>query len=112
MVEGAPLAAAQGRTSTAGDVRITIRPERIDVGAAADPRPNCLQATVDALVYLGSTTQVHLRLPSGTGLQALVQNTGGELPYREGDSVRAHLPAEALRVLIDSPHPAPEPVEE
>jgi spermidine/putrescine transport system ATP-binding protein len=106
-VEGTALAATQGRTSASGDVRITIRPERIDVGTGAGSRPNCLQATVDALVYLGSTTQVHLRLPSGTRLQALVQNTGGELTYREGDSVTAHLPAEALRVLVDSPHPAP-----
>ena len=61
----------------------------------------------DRLVYLGSTTQVHLRLPSEAGLQALVTNAGEELPYREGDRVSAYLPPEALRVLIESPLPAP-----
>jgi spermidine/putrescine transport system ATP-binding protein len=106
-VEGAPLVATHGRTSAVGDVRLTIRPERIDVAAASDTRPNCLRAVIDGLVYLGSTTQVHLRLPSGTRLQALVTNAGGELPYREGDAVAAHLPEGALRVLAASPHPAP-----
>jgi spermidine/putrescine transport system ATP-binding protein len=106
-VDGSRLAAAHGRTSTPGDVRVTIRPERIDVADAGDSRSNCLPAVVDGLVYLGSTTQVHLRLPSGVRLQALVTNAGSELPYREGDSVAAHLPPEALRVLTDSPHAAP-----
>jgi spermidine/putrescine transport system ATP-binding protein len=106
-VDGIPLGARQGRTTTTGDVRITIRPERIEVLSAADGRANCLHAVVDSLVYLGSTTQVHLRLPSGARLQALVTNAGAEVPYREGDEVAAHLPEEALRVLVDSPLPAP-----
>ena len=35
-------------------------------------------------------------------MQALVQNTGDELAYKQGDPVQAHLPAEALRVLTDT----------
>ena len=104
---GVPLAARNGRTASIGDVRLTIRPERIEVLAAQDSRPNCVQAVVDSLVYLGSTTQVHLRLPAGGRLQALVTNAGGELPYREGDTVAARLPEEALRVLTESPQVPP-----
>jgi hypothetical protein len=32
-------------------------------------------------------------------LQALVQNQGSPLPWRQGTAVAAHLPADALRVL-------------
>jgi spermidine/putrescine transport system ATP-binding protein len=106
-LDGTHLRARQGQTATVGEVRITIRPERIDVAGAAESRPNCLSAVVDGLVYLGSTTQVHLRLPSGARLQALVTNAGGDLPYREGETVTAHLPEEALRVLTASPSTAP-----
>jgi hypothetical protein len=31
-----------------------------------------------------------------------VQNSGDELAYRQGDPVKAYLPAEALRVLTDT----------
>ena len=106
-VDGVDLSASQGSTTAVGDVRITIRPERIDVEAAGGAGPNRLPAVVEGLVYLGSTTQVHLRLASRAQLQALVTNAGGELPYREGEPVVAHLPAEALRVLADSPPPVP-----
>jgi hypothetical protein len=49
-----------------------------------------------------------------------VQNTGDNLPYKQGDPVRVHMPADALRVLTDTgralddeaapPEPQPEPV--
>jgi hypothetical protein len=35
-------------------------------------------------------------------VQALVQNTGEEHHYKQGDAVRVHMPAEALRVLTDT----------
>ena len=35
-------------------------------------------------------------------MQALVQNTGDELDYKQGDPVKAYMPAEALRVLTDT----------
>jgi hypothetical protein len=57
---------------------------------------------VSELVYLGSTTQVIVRMPSGETLQALLANTGQPLAYRRGDSVLVHLPPDALRVLVAS----------
>ena len=107
VVDGVRLAARQGRVEATGAARITIRPERIEVLSGEDGQSNCLRARVESLVYLGSTTQVHLRLPSGGHLQALVTNAGGDLPYREGDLVVARMPDEALRVLVESPAPAP-----
>ena len=35
-------------------------------------------------------------------IQALMQNTGEEIPYREGAEVAVHLPATALRILEDT----------
>jgi spermidine/putrescine transport system ATP-binding protein len=107
LVENVTLTATEGRTSASGPVRITIRPERIAIEEASSLGANRLHAVVASLVYLGSSTQVHLRLPSGAGLQALITNAGAELAYREGDIVTACLPAEALRVLADSPSGAP-----
>jgi spermidine/putrescine transport system ATP-binding protein len=107
VVDGVRLVATRGRTTTVGDARVTIRPERIEVVAGSESASNSVQAVVESLVYLGSTTQVHLRLPSGAHLQALVTNAGEEPPYREGDTVAARLPEEALRVLTESPVPAP-----
>jgi spermidine/putrescine transport system ATP-binding protein len=101
-VDGARLEAARGRTSASGVVRLTIRPERIEIVPRDSPQPNSLDAIVESLVYLGSTTQVHLRLPSEVRLQALVTNVGDQAAYREGDVVKAHLPREALRVLVES----------
>ena len=61
-----------------------------------------LLSQFERVVYLGNSNQVILRLANGDKLQALVQNTGDELAYKQGDPVRVHLPAEALRVLTDT----------
>ncbi|MGH2844375.1 MAG: TOBE domain-containing protein, partial [Solirubrobacteraceae bacterium] len=52
-------------------------------------------------VFLGSTTQIFLRLANGTPLQALVRNDGVALPYSQGTPVGVALAADALRVLPD-----------
>ena len=42
-----------------------------------------------------------VRLANGEQLQALVQNQGQPLPWRQGTAIAVHLPADALRVLSD-----------
>jgi hypothetical protein len=64
---------------------------------------------VERVVYVGSTMQVILHLAPGQTLQAWVQNQGEELPYHQGESVAVHLPAEALRLLIDTSTPVAAP---
>jgi hypothetical protein len=40
--------------------------------------------------------------PERVSLQALVQNQGQPLPWRQGTAIAVHLPADALRVLPES----------
>ncbi len=60
---------------------------------------------VERLVFLGSSTQVMVRLAHGELVQALIQNNGRPPDYRQGTAVQAHLPADALRVLTSVPLP-------
>jgi hypothetical protein len=62
-----------------------------------------MPAMVERLVYQGPATQLVVRLANGEPLQALIQNQGQELPWRQGSAVAVHLPADALRVLPDPP---------
>jgi len=96
---GRELAAGRGDLAASGDVRVTIRPERVRVEPTGGAGENRLDALVAQVVFLGSATQVHLRLAGGETVQALVPNGGEPLPYGEGSAVSVHLPADALRVL-------------
>jgi spermidine/putrescine transport system ATP-binding protein len=93
------LVAAQGRTRATGEVRVTIRPERVGVEPAEAAGVNRVPARIERFVYLGSTTQVHVALASGDVVQALVANAGDVEDYDVGDRVHAYFPPEALRVL-------------
>ena len=79
-----------------------IRPERVRVEEFGTDGPNRIPAMVERLVYLGSSTQVFLRLAPGTELQALLQNDGdqGQLAQlSQGTPVHAYLAPDAMRVL-------------
>jgi spermidine/putrescine transport system ATP-binding protein len=76
-----------------------IRPERVRIEEFGSAGPNRVPAMVERLVYLGSATQVHLRLAAGTDIQALLQNDGGQTELTQGTPVNAFLPSDALRVL-------------
>jgi spermidine/putrescine transport system ATP-binding protein len=96
------LFAANGDVSTTGDTRMVIRPERVHLEPHESTGENRVPAMVERVVYLGNANQIIMGLAHGERIQALVQNTGDELAYRQGDPVKAHLPAEALRVLTDT----------
>jgi spermidine/putrescine transport system ATP-binding protein len=79
-----------------------IRPERVRVEEFGSDGPNRIPAMVERLVYLGSSTQVFLRLAPGAELQALLQNDGeqGQLAQlSQGTPVHAYLAPDAMRVL-------------
>lgn len=97
-------AAAGGRPP--GVVRLTIRPERVRLSAPGTAGENCVEATIERFVYLGSTTQVFVVLPGGDRVQALVANSGEVDEYDVGASVTVQLPRDALRVLADEEVPA------
>jgi spermidine/putrescine transport system ATP-binding protein len=93
------LAAAQGDTGATGDVKVTIRPERVNLEAHGTPGENRVPGMVERVVYLGSSTQLIVRLAQGDTVQALMQNQGAALPYEQGSPVSVFLPSDALRVL-------------
>jgi len=104
------LGATAGDQECTGPVKVVIRPERVPTG------DNVVPAMVERLVYVGPTTQVHLRLPHGAPLQAMVANHDGRPEWAPGTPVSATLPADALRVLApdaavldDEPETEPEP---
>jgi spermidine/putrescine transport system ATP-binding protein len=96
------LEAGQGEVSTTGATKITIRPERVRLGPQTDEGPNRLPGMIERPVYLGNSVQLIVRLANGETVQALIQNAGDEIPYKQGDPVKVHMPAEALRVLTDT----------
>ena len=76
------------------------------------PGDNRVPAMVERLVFLGSATQVMLRLATGTSVQALMQNDGERPEWTQGTPVHVHLPADALRVLAGARGVAPVPADE
>ena len=88
-----------GAVGASGAVRLAIRPERVRLGEQGAAGGNVLPAMVERLVFLGSATQVYVRLAPGENLQALVQNDGARTDWRQGSPVSVTLPPDALRVL-------------
>jgi sulfate ABC transporter ATP-binding protein len=96
------LFASNGDVSTTGETRMVIRPERVHLEAHESTGENRIPGMVERVVYLGNANQIIIRLAHGETIHALVQNTGAQLAYRQGDPVKAYMPAEALRVLTDT----------
>ena len=103
------LVAGQGEDDATGDCKVTIRPERVNLEAQDTSGENRIPAMVERVVYVGSAIQVLVRGANGEALQALVQNTGGEIPYEQGTPLQLHLPVDALRVLPSGSGDAPTP---
>jgi molybdopterin-binding protein len=95
----------------AGPGRAVIRPECVEVGEPGRDGGNRLPGMVDRAVFLGSTTQVRVRLPQGAVVQSLVTNASLRDGLTSGQAVSVHLPADALRVLSASSAPAEVPAE-
>jgi spermidine/putrescine transport system ATP-binding protein len=93
------LVAAAGETDASGDVKVVIRPERIEVEDGRTDGENRVPGMVERTVYLGPTMQVIVQLPEGRVVQAMIPNRGEEHGFAQGASVTLHLPPEDLRVL-------------
>ncbi len=89
-----------------GEGRAVIRPESVHLEEGDATGGNRIPGMVERLVYLGSTTQVHVRLPDGSTVQSLVTNAVTEEAWASGDACRVRLPADALRVLEQTGHAA------
>jgi spermidine/putrescine transport system ATP-binding protein len=93
------LIASQGEPDAQGEVKLSIRPERVDLETSGTSGPNRIPGMVERIVYVGSTMQVIVHLAPGDTLQALIPNEGETLPFQQGTAVAVHLPRQALRVL-------------
>jgi len=96
--------AQQGATGARGEVKVMIRPERIEIEPHATAGDNRLPGMVERSVFLGGSHEVHVRVLGGDLLKATVANDGRPLPValEQGEAVSLHLPPDGLRVLTPS----------
>ncbi len=93
------LEADHGGLDAPDRAHAVIRPERVRIEAFGSGGSNRVPGMIERLVYLGSTTQVLIRLAPGHQVQALVQNDGSASDLTQGTPVNVHLAPDALRVL-------------
>jgi spermidine/putrescine transport system ATP-binding protein len=102
------LAAGFGGQEAPDRAHAVIRPERVRIEEFGSAGQNRVPGMVERLVYLGSTTQVMVRLAPGTLVQALVQNDGSTGDLSQGTPVHVYLAPDALRVLAGDDIPQDE----
>jgi spermidine/putrescine transport system ATP-binding protein len=95
----AVLSVEHGGADAPDQAHAVIRPERVRIEEFGSAGPNRVPAMVERLVYLGSSTQVYLRLAAGADIQVLLQNDGESGRLEQGTPVHAYLAPDALRVL-------------
>ena len=99
------LAANTGQTDSTDDVKLMIRPERIQVDAHGADGPNRLPGMVEHSVFLGSFEEVRVRLTGGELIKAVAPNDRTSLA--QGTPVSLYLAPDSLRVLRADPDAEP-----
>src|SRR5258708_17341183 len=102
------LMAAGGDFGARGRIRLIIRPERVHLEDHGTSGDNRIPGMVERVLYVGSTIQVLVHPAHGETLQVGTQNRGGDPPWPPGTSRTVHLPADAIRVLVDESEAAAE----
>ncbi|HEX7824132.1 MAG TPA: ABC transporter ATP-binding protein [Mycobacterium sp.] len=98
------LGAAVDGSTTTGPAAIVIRPERIalqDAGTPVSNGHNAISGTVSEVVYLGSSTQVHVDVGAPSALIVEVPHTSGpgSVSHQPGAVVTCVCTHDAVRVL-------------
>jgi spermidine/putrescine transport system ATP-binding protein len=93
------LEARGGNTDVRGDVKVVIRPERIEIADRHAENDNALPGMVERVVYVGPLIQLLVRLAPGETMQATFPNRGGQIRFQQGTPVSVRMPPDALRVL-------------
>jgi spermidine/putrescine transport system ATP-binding protein len=94
-VNGSELVAPRSRAlSSAGDVWVGVRPEKVVLAAAESETQegsNVLRGgVVTDVSFVGVSTQYLARVPTGQELMVFEQNTGARQSFRIGDKVDLH----------------------
>ncbi|HEY7704961.1 MAG TPA: ABC transporter ATP-binding protein [Acidimicrobiia bacterium] len=95
----AAVAAGAASVRPGDEVKITIRPERIELLPSGTGGPNVIPGIVDRVVYAGPVLQVLVHLAAVGDIQVALPNQGNISPHHSGEAVAVRLPADALRVL-------------
>jgi spermidine/putrescine transport system ATP-binding protein len=93
------LLAARGHTSARGQVKVVVRPERVQVEPPRKTGENRLPGKIERVVYAGAISQLVVTLDRGALIQCMLANDGVESSFARGAPVSVCLPCEALRVL-------------
>ncbi|MGE3818622.1 MAG: ABC transporter ATP-binding protein [Isosphaeraceae bacterium] len=80
-------------------VTVSIRPESLALGTAVPPGSNRFHATIERLVFLGETREVHLRAPGDWPVFALALRSQTQ-GLRQGQSVTLSVPPDQVVVLL------------
>jgi putative spermidine/putrescine transport system ATP-binding protein len=84
-----------------GAVTLTVRPERLRLGAPP-AGANVWPATLDRIVYLGARLELRLRLADGTQAMAEAANDG-RFAGREGEAVTAWFHPDDSWIILEPP---------
>jgi ABC-type Fe3+/spermidine/putrescine transport system ATPase subunit len=98
LIGQAPASAAGSPPGAGAPVTVSIRPESLSLGPTVPPGSNRFPATVERLVFLGETRQVHLRAPGDWPVSALTLQSQSQA-LREGQSLTLSVPPEHVVVL-------------
>jgi spermidine/putrescine transport system ATP-binding protein len=93
------LNASGGDVDVRGQVKVVIRPERLEILDRDTLADNAIPGMVERVVYVGPIIQVLVRLAPGETVQATFPNHGDRVRFRQGTSVLVRMPADALCVL-------------
>jgi spermidine/putrescine transport system ATP-binding protein len=98
---GGSLTTAQANgTAPRGRVTLAVRPEHSDLVKA--DAANGLGGVLENVVYSGTDTQFHVRLPNGERFIVRRQNSrDGGVPFAAGEQVGIRLQGDAAQVLRD-----------
>ena len=88
------------RAPPSGKVTLAIRPEKVKVVTDGGMGENRTAATVETVIYVGSSSQYVLRAGPFT-FTAHTMNAGAGKALRPGERVQLELPANSLIVLED-----------
>jgi putative spermidine/putrescine transport system ATP-binding protein len=99
-------ALAIGDMRPGAPVHLTIRPERIELSAAAGPSDNSFQATVDGRIYHGDHQRLLARLANG---QVLTVKIGPEATMATGEAIELYWPTSGSRAFPASAVPDGKP---
>jgi spermidine/putrescine transport system ATP-binding protein len=106
------LNATGGNIDARGQVKVVIRPERVEIMDRDTQTDNALPGMVERVVYVGPVIQLLVRLAAGETVQATFPNRGDRVRFQQGAPVLVRMPSDALRVLDHGgswPQPAASP---